>query len=100
MSKQPTIREINAHLASHSAYCYVGLPDGRRIRISRARTRKDTPYVARDSRLRRKGYTQRAMLRPAVVRIQGTGMGLSGSAWVVTIDPVTGQGACAWLPSL
>lgn len=36
----PTVREINAHLASYSAYCYVDLPDGRRLRISRARTRK------------------------------------------------------------
>lgn len=37
---KPTVREINSHLASYSAYCYVDLPDGRRLRISRARTRK------------------------------------------------------------
>jgi hypothetical protein len=36
----PTVREINAHLATMRGYCYVDLPDGRRIRISRARTRK------------------------------------------------------------
>lgn len=38
--KRPTVREINAHLWGGSAYCYVDLPDGRRLRISRARTRK------------------------------------------------------------
>ena len=38
--KQPTVREINAHLASMTGYCYVDLPDGGRLRISRARTRK------------------------------------------------------------
>ena len=40
MSKTPSVREINSHLASYSTYCYVNLPDGRRLRISRARTRK------------------------------------------------------------
>ena len=38
--KQPTVREINAHLASSTSYCYVDLPNGGRLRISRARTRK------------------------------------------------------------
>ncbi len=38
--KQPTVREINSHTFAGTAYCYVDLPDGRRIRISRARTRK------------------------------------------------------------
>jgi hypothetical protein len=38
--KQPNVREINAHLFGGSRYCYVDLPDGRRLRISRARTRK------------------------------------------------------------
>lgn len=37
---QPTVRQINGHLASCSAYCYVNLPDGRRLRISRARSVK------------------------------------------------------------
>ena len=38
--KQPTVREINAHVFAGTAYCYVNLPDGRRLRISRARTHK------------------------------------------------------------
>lgn len=38
--KQPTVRQINGHLASCSSYCYVDLPDGRRLRISRARSRR------------------------------------------------------------
>jgi hypothetical protein len=33
-----TTRAINAHLASMTSYCYVNLPDGRRLRISRVRT--------------------------------------------------------------
>lgn len=40
MERQPTVREINSHLASCSSYCYVDLPDGRRLRISRARSVK------------------------------------------------------------
>lgn len=40
MKKQATVREINAHVWCGQAYCYVSLPDGRRLRISRARTRK------------------------------------------------------------
>jgi hypothetical protein len=39
MTKQPTARQINAHLASMTSYCYVNLPNGNRLRISRARTR-------------------------------------------------------------
>jgi hypothetical protein len=39
MNKQPTARQINAHLASMSSYCYVNLPNGNRLRISHARTR-------------------------------------------------------------
>jgi len=39
-NQQPTVREINAHLASCSSYCYIDLPGGGRIRISRARSRK------------------------------------------------------------
>jgi hypothetical protein len=35
----PSVRKINAHLWAATGYCYVDLPDGRRIRISRARTR-------------------------------------------------------------
>ncbi len=38
--KTPSVREINEHLFGGSRYCYVNLPDGRRLRISRARTRK------------------------------------------------------------
>jgi hypothetical protein len=38
--KQPTVRKINDHLWCGQHYCYVDLPDGRRLRISRARTRK------------------------------------------------------------
>lgn len=38
--KLPTVRQINAHLWCGQRYCYVDLPDGRRMRISRARTRK------------------------------------------------------------
>lgn len=38
--KQPTVRQINNHLWCGQAYCYVTLPDGRRMRISRARTIK------------------------------------------------------------
>ena len=34
---QTTTRAINAHLASMTAYCYIDLPDGRRIRVSRVR---------------------------------------------------------------
>lgn len=37
---QPTVRKINSHLFGGSHYCYIDLPDGRRLRISRARTRK------------------------------------------------------------
>lgn len=36
----PSVRKINAHLWAATGYCYIDLPDGRRIRISRARTRK------------------------------------------------------------
>jgi hypothetical protein len=36
--KQPTPREINRHLWAATGYCYVTLPDGRRLRISRVRT--------------------------------------------------------------
>lgn len=28
---------INRHLSSCSAYCYINLPDGRRLRVSRVR---------------------------------------------------------------
>jgi hypothetical protein len=38
--KSPSVRRINAHLFGGSGYCYVDLPDGWRIRISRARSRK------------------------------------------------------------
>jgi hypothetical protein len=38
--KQPTVRQINAHTFAGSGSCYVDLPDGRRLRIARARTRK------------------------------------------------------------
>jgi hypothetical protein len=38
--RRPTVREINGHLFAGTAYCYVNLPDGRRLRISRARTRR------------------------------------------------------------
>lgn len=34
------MRKINAHVWCGQAYCYVDLPDGRRLRIARARTRK------------------------------------------------------------
>lgn len=40
MKQQPTVRQINSRLFCGSHYCYINLPDGRRIRISRARTRK------------------------------------------------------------
>lgn len=33
-------RAINAHLASCSSYCYIDLPDGRRLRVSRIRVRQ------------------------------------------------------------
>jgi hypothetical protein len=36
----PSPRQINAHLSSLTTYCYIDLPGGKRIRISRARTRK------------------------------------------------------------
>ena len=39
--RQPTTREINAHLASMSGYCMV-YADGWQMRISRARTRNGT----------------------------------------------------------
>lgn len=35
-----TVREINSHLQSCTAYCYVTRADGSNFRISRARTRK------------------------------------------------------------
>lgn len=35
-----TVRAINAHLASMTTYCYVNLPGGQRLRISRAMTRQ------------------------------------------------------------
>lgn len=39
-TKTITAREINAHLASMTTYCYVTLANGNRLRISRARTRE------------------------------------------------------------
>jgi hypothetical protein len=36
--RQITTRAINGHLASMTSYCYIDLPDGRRIRVSRVRT--------------------------------------------------------------
>ena len=36
---QPTVRQINAHVFAGTGSCYIDLPDGRRFRISRARTR-------------------------------------------------------------
>lgn len=39
-TKQPTVREINAHLMSGSSYCYVSFTDGRCMRIARARTQQ------------------------------------------------------------
>jgi hypothetical protein len=38
-TKQPTVREINAHTFAGTGSCYVTFPTGRRIRIARARTR-------------------------------------------------------------
>jgi hypothetical protein len=38
--RQPTVRTINEHLFGGSHYCYIDMPDGRRFRIARARTRK------------------------------------------------------------
>lgn len=38
--KQPTVRQINAHVWAGTRACYIDLPDGRRLRIARARTRK------------------------------------------------------------
>ena len=38
--KQPTVRKINSHVFGGTGYCYVSLPDGRRMRISWARSRK------------------------------------------------------------
>ena len=38
--KQPTVREINTHLFGGVHSCYVNMPDGNRLRISVARTRK------------------------------------------------------------
>lgn len=35
----PSVGKINAHLWAATGYCYIDLPNGRRIRISRARTR-------------------------------------------------------------
>lgn len=35
-----TVREINGHLWAGAGSCYVDLPDGRRIRVSRVRTRR------------------------------------------------------------
>jgi len=40
MKKRPTVREINSHLATMTTYCYIDMPDGSRMRISRARTRQ------------------------------------------------------------
>lgn len=40
MEKQVTVREINSHLESDTAYCYVARADGSNFRIARARTRK------------------------------------------------------------
>lgn len=37
--KKWTVREINAHVWAGTGSCYIDLPDGRRIRISRLRTR-------------------------------------------------------------
>lgn len=34
-----TTRKVNDHVWCGQAYCYIDLPDGRRIRISRMRTR-------------------------------------------------------------
>lgn len=36
---RPTVREINARLDTLRGYCYIDLPHGRRIRVSRVRTR-------------------------------------------------------------
>lgn len=40
MRKQPTVREINSHLASMTSYCYVFIAGAPTVRIARARTRK------------------------------------------------------------
>ena len=41
MKKQPTVRQINSHLASMTTYCYVYDAAGNyHMRITRARTRK------------------------------------------------------------
>lgn len=37
-----TVRQINSHLNSHSAYCYVRRADDSCFRIARARTRNGT----------------------------------------------------------
>jgi hypothetical protein len=50
--------------------------------------------------LQRKGYRQVAVLRPAVARIVGRGHGLSGTAQACAVDAVTGQGSCAWEPTI
>jgi hypothetical protein len=56
-----------------------------------------TPYVAKDKKLRKRGYRQVAVLRKAIVKVCGSGRGLSGYAQACVIDPLTGQGRCAWL---
>ena len=38
--RETTVRAINAHLWAGVGACYVDLPDGRRIRVSRVRTRR------------------------------------------------------------
>ena len=58
-----------------------------------------TPYVAKDRKIRKRGYRQVTVLRPAVVKIVGEGRALSGWARACVVDPDTGQGACAWLPT-
>lgn len=77
----------------------AGRLTGQFLPICDAASEPGTAYVAKDAKIQKKGFRQIVVARPAVVKIVGTGRGLSGTAWPARIDPATGQGACAWLPS-
>lgn len=84
--------------------CWALLDDrgkitGQFLPICDALSEPGTPYIAKDAKLRKRGFRQVAVMRPAEARIVGTGRGLAGTAYPCAIDPVTGQGQCAWLAS-
>lgn len=42
MKNKPSVKEINSHVFAGTGYCYVSMADGRRMRISWARSKKGT----------------------------------------------------------